>query len=109
MNFRTSAPIHTLGDYQIRKVHGSCWDGVYVVIRATDEDVLSMHGGKESAISRMADLDCGLITESTKAERLAQLANVPTEALTGYLATLDPFHDWKAVRDIKTALATRQN
>ncbi|PXY27422.1 hypothetical protein [Prauserella muralis] len=107
MNLQLTAPVITLGDYQVRKVKGTCWDGQYVAYRTSDQDIISVHGSKPAAFAKIADLDCGIEKATPVAERLAKLATVPAETLTAYLATLDPYSDWRTVRDIKAELARR--
>jgi hypothetical protein len=105
--FETSHKVQTLGQFEIRKVKGGAWDDCYIVVRTADQDVISRHGGKGAAFAKMFDLDCGRVTANTKADRIAQIANVPTDHLIRYVAKLDPYTDWKTVTDIKAALASR--
>lgn len=107
MSILMSAPVLTLGQYDIRKVTNTAWAGQYVVVRSADQDVLSVHGSRDAAFAKMADFDCGLAIAETKAERLAKLAPIPSDTLTELLSTLDPYRDWKAVRDIKATIAAR--
>lgn len=107
MNFTLSGVLYLIGAYQIRRIIGSDWHGMFVVIRAEDWDILSVHPTRHKALERALDYDSG-ITEPPrpKAERLAQLADVPTEALIAARDGL-PSREWRAIKDIREALATR--
>lgn len=106
-NFTLSSVLYLIGAFEVRRITGSAWHGMFVVIRAEDWDILSVHPTRHKALERAMDYGCD-VTEPPrpKAERLALLADVPTEALIAARDGL-PAREWRAIKDIREALATR--
>lgn len=111
MDFQLSKPLNTCGDYTVRKVTGTAWDGWFFVVRETDQDLISVHRTRHEARLEAADFGYGWFkAPMSKEERLALLADVSTEMLQAMLAnTADTVlaHRWRIIVDIRETLSRR--